>query len=61
MLKLLLLIIATLLALAGIVWLGQGIGLIHGSYMTGQPKWAIIGTALIVAAAGMFWVVRTRK
>jgi hypothetical protein len=61
MLKILLLVIATVLALTGIVWLGQGIGLIHGSYMTGQPKWAVIGAALIAVAAGMFWFVRTRK
>jgi len=61
MLKTLLLVIATVLALTGIVWLGQGIGLIHGSYMTGQPRWAIIGAALIVASAGMFWFVRARK
>ncbi len=38
------------LAVLGLVWLGQGIGLIGGSFMTGDPLWAVIGASLIVAA-----------
>ena len=58
MLKTLLLIIAVLMVLVGSVWLGQGIGLIHGSYMTGQAKWAIIGAGMIVLGCGVFWMIR---
>lgn len=37
------------LALAGLIWLGQGIGMIGGSFMTGSALWAIIGGVCLVA------------
>jgi drug/metabolite transporter superfamily protein YnfA len=40
-----------LLALAGTVFFLQGIGLLHGSTMTGETTWAIIGP--ILAAVGV--------
>ena len=42
---------AVLLALVGVVWLGQGVGIIGGSFMTGSPFWGAIGAALLVLAA----------
>ena len=45
------LVLAVLLALAGAVWLGQGLGYIGGSFMTGDQLWATIGTLLLVVAA----------
>jgi hypothetical protein len=44
-----------LLGLIGLVWLGQGLNLIKGSMMTGQPQWAVIGIVLIVVAAWLIW------
>jgi hypothetical protein len=44
-------IVAVLLALAGLVWLGQGLGFIPGSFMTGSTTWAVIGAACLVVAA----------
>lgn len=35
--------------LIGLVWLGQGLNLIPGSFMTGDPTWAIIGAITLVA------------
>ena len=48
------------LVLLGAVWLGQGLGYIKGSFMTGAPLWAWIGAVLIVAGgllggASLFW------
>jgi hypothetical protein len=43
-------VIAVLLFLAGCVWVGQGLGYIKGSFMTGDMKWFWIGVVLIVAA-----------
>jgi hypothetical protein len=43
-------IIAAVLALAGLVWLGQGLGLIPGSFMTGSTTWAVIGAACLLVA-----------
>jgi hypothetical protein len=52
------LIIGGLLCLTGAVWIGQGVGAIGGSFMTGQAEWAVIGAvaaflglALLVGAA----------
>ena len=41
-------IVAFILIAAGLVWIGQGSGLIPGSFMTGDPTWAWIGAALVV-------------
>jgi len=44
------LIVAVVLALIGLVWLGQGTGLIAGSVMSGSSFWAIVGLVLLVVA-----------
>jgi hypothetical protein len=44
------LVIGLILALVGLVWLGQGVGLIGGSAMTGSTFWAVVGIVLLVAA-----------
>ena len=49
------LIAGILIGLLGLVWLGQGVGLIAGSFMTGQTMWAVIGLVLIVIAAWLLW------
>lgn len=36
--------------LLGLVWIGQGVGVIPGSFMTGRIEWAAIG-GLVVAGA----------
>ncbi len=42
-------VVGILVAALGAVWLGQGVGLIKGSFMTGQSLWAWIGAILVVA------------
>ncbi len=37
--------VAIVLALAGLVWFGQGTGLVGGSPMSSQSIWALIGAA----------------
>ncbi len=39
----------------GGIWVGQGLNLIPGSFMTGDTKWFVIG--LIVAVVGILLVV----
>ncbi len=39
--------------MAGAVWLGQGLRLIHGSSMTGSTFWAVVGAVCIVAGLGL--------
>jgi hypothetical protein len=42
--------VIVVLSAVGVVWLGQGIGLIGGSFMSGEPLWAIIGAVMLVGA-----------
>ncbi|HEY3922576.1 MAG TPA: hypothetical protein VGL76_10770 [Gaiellaceae bacterium] len=39
--------IGVVCVLAGIVWLGQGLNLIHGSFMSGEGRWALIGAVAL--------------
>ena len=40
--------IAVALFVIGVVWIGQGVGMIKGSFMTGQAFWAIMGGVAIL-------------
>jgi hypothetical protein len=42
------------LCVIGIVWIGQGLGAIGGSFMTDQRVWAIIGAVAVVLGVGLF-------
>jgi len=42
--------IAVVLALIGLVWIGQGMGMLAGSAMTGSPFWAVVGAILVTFA-----------
>jgi hypothetical protein len=52
--------VIVVLAAVGLVWLGQGIGLIGGSVMSGEPLWAIIGAAMLLGAAALTVAARRR-
>lgn len=53
-------LLAVVVGLVGLLWLGQGLGLIPGSFMTGSALWAVVG-GLLVAAAGVvgWWAYRS--
>lgn len=44
------LVLAALLFLVGLVWMGQGLGYVKGSFMTGQMLWFWIGLACVIGA-----------
>jgi hypothetical protein len=46
-------ILGVVLVLLGGVWLFQGVGVIGGSFMTGEPLWVVIGG---VVALGGAWL-----
>ena len=56
-------ILAFILIAAGLVWIGQGSGVLKGSsFMVGDPTWAWIGAACVVAGAVVGWIeVRARR
>jgi hypothetical protein len=54
------LVLAAVLALVGIIWLGQGLGLIEGSFMTGSLFWAAMGAVLLAGAVLLVLLERRR-
>jgi len=48
-------VFAVLVFLAGGVWFLQGINILPGSYMSGNPQWAINGGIAMLVGAGLFW------
>ena len=52
--------LAIVLALVGLVWLGQGLGLLPGSVMSGSTFWAVVGAALVLGG-GLLLVVERRR
>jgi len=59
--KLVLQIVAGMLILGGAVFFLQGINVLPGSYMTGDPQWAINGGVMIVIGAGLLFFAYRRK
>jgi hypothetical protein len=53
------LIIGGLAVLVGGVWIGQGAGLIKGSFMTGSRTWLAIG--LLCLVVGLLLIFLTRR
>jgi len=47
--------LAILCGLTGIVWVLQGIGVLPGSFMTGQIVWAAIGSVLLFVSGVLLW------
>ena len=54
-------ILGTLLILAGGTFFLQGINILPGSYMTGDPQWAINGGIMIVVGIGLIIWAQRRK
>jgi len=54
-------ILAVILALVGLTFVGQGLGYVGGSGMTGSSFWAVVGAILVIVAAVLAWTaVRSR-
>jgi hypothetical protein len=51
-------VIGVVCVLVGGVWIGQGAGWIHGSFMTGEALWLVIGVVVVVVGAWL--IVRAR-
>lgn len=49
-------IVAAVLILLGLVWIGQGSGLIRGSsFMTDDVRWALIGAVIVAIGIVVGW------
>jgi hypothetical protein len=57
--KLLLTVVGVLAIIIGGIWFLQGIGILPGSFMTGQVQWAIYGGVVVIVGVGvLFWARR---
>ncbi len=54
-------ILGVICLLIGIVWIGQGLSFIPGSFMTGQLMWAILGLVLLAVGAWLLWGLAQRR
>jgi hypothetical protein len=54
-------VLAVMLFLAGLVFFLQGINIIPGSWMTGDPQWAINGGIMMLLGVGLFQLSGWRK
>lgn len=59
--KLVLNIMGGLIFLAGLIWFLQGINILPGSYMTGDPQWAINGGIMMAVALVIFYFANRRS
>jgi len=54
--------IAIILIAAGLVWIGQGTGLLKGSsFMVGDPRWTAIGAGCVAAGIAIAWLELRRR
>ena len=55
-------ILAIILVAIGLVWVGQGTGLLAGrSFMVGDPRWTAIGAACVVVGLAIGWTELRRR
>ena len=54
-------IVAGVVIAIGLVWIGQGSGVIPGSFMTGDPRWALIGAVLVAIGIVVAWTAFRRR
>ena len=47
------------LIVIGVIWFLQGINVLPGSFMTGQPKWAIIGATSFAVGIALLVIGKT--
>ena len=50
-----------LLILVGSVWVLQGVNILPGSFMTGDPQWTVNGAITIVIGSALILFGRSRK
>ncbi len=52
-------LLASIVLAIGALWSLQGIGVVGGSFMTGESQWLYIGiVAMLVGLAGLVWANR---
>lgn len=53
-------VIGVVLCLVGALWVGQGVGWIGGSFMSGEALWAVIGAVALIFGVALLVPRRTK-
>jgi hypothetical protein len=56
-----LVVLGAILAVLGLVWIGQGLGWVRGSFMTGDIRWFWIGVATAIIGVVLAGVALSRR
>jgi uncharacterized membrane protein HdeD (DUF308 family) len=59
--RIVMIVSGVLCLLLGCVWILQGINILPGSFMTGQTKWAIYGTLLVIIGIALLFAANRRR
>ncbi|MFA4912502.1 MAG: hypothetical protein EOO27_06895 [Comamonadaceae bacterium] len=51
-------IAGVVLLVIGAIWFLQGLGILPGSFMTGQRQWCVFGAMAMAAGVGNLWAAR---
>jgi LPXTG-motif cell wall-anchored protein len=54
-------IVGVLLVVVGGIWFLQGIGVLPGSFMTGQIRWAVYGGIAVIVGIALLLAARRRR
>jgi hypothetical protein len=54
-------VIGVIAILIGLVWIGQGVGAIGGSFMSGEAIWAVIGAIVVLFGLALLRGARNRS
>jgi hypothetical protein len=55
-----LLVLGALLVVGGLVWILQGVNVLPGSFMTGDPSWAWRGAGMLVVGVALIIISRRK-
>lgn len=53
--KIVIVVVGIVVFLSGLTFFLQGINVLPGSYMTGDPQWTINGSIMMAISVGLFW------
>lgn len=54
-------VIGVVLCAVGVLWVGQGVGMVHGSSMTGHSQYAALGAVVILLGVGLLLSARRAR
>jgi len=59
--KIIIKIVAILVFLSGLIWFLQGLNILPGSFMSGNPQWITNGSIMMVIGGLIYWFASRRR